>query len=351
MEKIKFKSNWPLVGNQPVIEFLGKSLENKNIANTYIFTGPDNLGKTTAANYFAQSLLCLKEGKTPCNNCRSCQGFLRARESKENNEQVNNLIIHSDFHLLKPDKDKKNISVAQVRDLIKMLSLSSFLNSYKIGIIKHADRLSQEAANALLKTLEEPKPKTTIILITQNIASLPLTVVSRGQIIDFQPVNLDIIYDYLIDNYSASRSQAKLFSRICLGRPALAVKFFEEKDFFNFYQEKINIFLSFLSQDINERLQSLNGIIDKKIIGPRAVALANKIIEIWQGVARDWLLIKNGQNDLTRYQSKQNDLVFNEKQLIGLDTNKIISLLYAAQKDLKANVNPNLVLENIAINI
>ena len=155
----KCEFNWPLVGNDHIVEYLAKSIANNNIGGSYIFTGPDNLGKTTVAKYFANALVCLNkeqgEGILPCGQCSAC-------------EQVNKQ-IHGDVHLIKKEKDKKNISIEQVREFIRVLGMASFLNSYKIGIIKHAESLSLEASNALLKTLEEPKVKVIIILVSSSI--------------------------------------------------------------------------------------------------------------------------------------------------------------------------------------
>ena len=110
MGKIKF--NWPLVGNRHIIEFLTKSISNNKITGSYIFTGPDNLGKTTVANYFARSLICqdTTKGILPCGTCPACQ------QAKKG--------IYGDISLIKKDKDKKNISIEQIRDFIRTLGLS-----------------------------------------------------------------------------------------------------------------------------------------------------------------------------------------------------------------------------------
>ena len=211
MEKSKNISNWPLIGNGHIFEFLSKSLAKKNMSGSYIFTGPANLGKTTAAHFFAQSLVCedADSSRRPCGKCPACS------EASKN--------IHSDIYLIKREEDKKNISIEQVRDFIRNLGMSSFLNSYKIGIIKGAENLNESGFNALLKTLEEPKDKVVIILTVTDLEALPKTIISRSQILRFRAVAGDIIYDELVKNYKASRSQAKNFSRLAAGRPAWAL--------------------------------------------------------------------------------------------------------------------------------
>jgi len=351
--KPNIKFNWPLVGNNHIIDFLSRSIINEEIAQTYIFLGPSNLGKTTVANYFAKSLLCQNKGKEefvlPCGNCSSCQQFRmvgQRGEEKEDGSQV----VHGDFHLVKKEKDKKNISIEQVREFIKTLSLSSFLGFYKIGIIKGAEDLSQEAANALLKTLEEPKERVIIILITSRLESLPATIVSRSQILNFYPIRADVIYDYLVKEHGAPRSVAKNLSRLAAGRPALAVKFLEDKDFFENYIARVNVFLDFANQDINARLEKITELMGSGSSTQEAVKSAFRIIEIWQGLIRDLLLIDLGRVDLIQHEVVLEKL---EKLKSRIRLNNLLEIIKSLQKGqeyLMANVSPKLVLENICIN-
>ncbi|MEK7203281.1 MAG: AAA family ATPase [Patescibacteria group bacterium] len=339
MEKNKIKLGWPLVGNEHIIEFLVKSIVNNKCAGSYVFVGPDNLGKTTLANFFAQSLVCLDLDRqaVPCGKCKPCQQAVKG--------------IHSDIHLINRDKDKKNISIEQIRDFIRTLSLSSFLNSYKIGIIKHAEDLSLEAVNALLKTLEEPKVKVVIILITSYLESLPATIISRSQILKFHTLPTDVIYNYLIKYHQAQRSVAKNFSRLCLGRPALAIKFIEDKDFYESYKKKVETFLSFTDIDINKRLIMIEELIGKEAKGQESARLAARAIEVWQGLVRDLLFLFFEQDDLIQHHifAEKLKLMKNNFDIHGLL--KLSDLLKQIKKFIKANVSPKLALEQIAINI
>lgn len=340
MEKNNFEFNWPLIGNEHITEFLSRSLINDKISGSYIFCGPDNLGKATVADYFAKSLICenkdKKNGILPCGKCEQCR---QARQG-----------THGDVHLIKKDDIKKNISIEQIRGFIRTLSMASFLNSYKIGIVKHAENLSIEASNALLKTLEEPKNKVVIILVVSNIDSLPETIISRSQILKFNCVKFDTIYDYLINEHKARRSLAKDLSRLCLGRPALAIKFLEDKEFLDNYLNQARAFLNILKGELNARFSEIEKLIGVKAMGQDASRLAKRILEVWQGVARDFALIENGQEDLVQHlffkeEMKEIKEKANMKKIVGLLQN-----LRKSEEYLNANVNPKLVLENIAIN-
>ena len=157
-------TKWPLVANTQISEYLRKSILNNRIGGTYIFAGPDNLGKTTVAKFFAQIMLCQNSDKAskdpmPCGACVSCRKLALKNDNVESG-QASLSEIHGDFHIINKEKDKKNIAISQIRDFIGILNLSSFGGNYKLGLIKHAESLSDNAANALLKTLEEPKDKT-----------------------------------------------------------------------------------------------------------------------------------------------------------------------------------------------
>ncbi|KKR21159.1 MAG: polymerase III, delta prime subunit protein [Parcubacteria group bacterium GW2011_GWE2_39_37] len=356
MEKTENNLNWPILGNEHIVEFLSKSLKDGRVFGTYIFSGPDDLGKTTVAKYFAYSMLCQKNDsskasveikKLPCGECTTC------RQNKVGQalttEDDNFMGVHPDLHIIKREKDKKNISIDQVRSLIHSLSMSSFLNSYKIGIIKNAESLNDESANALLKTLEEPKNKVIIILITSDAEALPATILSRSQLLRFRPVKTDLIYDYLIKTFGTSRVTARNLARLSLGRPALAVKFLENKDFYESYLKRVSVFLNFSTKDINERFLMIEELLGTKITGQETVKLAKRIIEVWQGVARDLILANYGQHDLIQHEMMDQELIREKAKLTIPVLLSLSEKLSQADKYLKANVNPKLVLEGVAI--
>lgn len=336
MYKSGIKSEWPLIGNSHIFEFLSKSLAKNNIAGSYIFAGPEDLGKSIAANFFARILVCQNKNQPdfPCGQCQPC---VKAANG-----------IHSDIYLIKKLEDKKNISIEQVRDFIKSLSMSSFLNSYKIGIIKGAESLSQGAVNALLKTLEEPKIKVAVILTVANLEALPKTILSRSRILNFLPVKSSDIYDDLARNHKVSRSQAKNFSRLSAGRPALALKFLEEKKYYENYERIAKSFAGFLSNDINRRFAAIEDILGKQARGQESAAIAAGTVQIWRNMARDLMLLKFDMPDLAQHEFFLDELSeiknkFDIKFLMNL-----MNILKRSMEYLASNVNAKLALESAA---
>ena len=308
-DKIKF--NWPHVGNKHIKEFLEKSIiNNKNINSTYIVNGPDDLGKTTTAYYFAKSLLCknslVDSYNGPCEKCPACLSIKNKNKLKSEEEKISE---YSDFFVVRPQLDKKNITIEQVRQFINSMSMTSFLGSYKVGIIKHADKLSKEAANALLKTLEEPKKNVVIILITEDYENLPSTIVSRSQVLEFYPVSTDEIYTYLIKELRASRSQAKNFARLSLGRPAMAAKFLQDNEFYETYISKVKVFLNFFKQDINMRIKGIQELFGESLKGQEAVKQVEQVLRIWEGVLRDIVLTNLNLGNLIQHEIVKDSLM------------------------------------------
>ena len=333
-----------MVGNEHISAFLSKSIKNKKIAGSYVFCGPENLGKDIAAVYFAKVLSCQnRKEDAPCDKCASCRKF--------NVNKGDSQTMHSDLYFLEKDDEKKNISIEQVRGLISRLSMSSFLNSYKIGIIYEAHSLSTEAANALLKTLEEPRKNVVVILITPKIESLPQTIVSRSQILKFIPVQADKIHDYLVEKFEITRSAAKNFAHLSMGRPMLALKFLEDKEFYDDYMKKVKIFIDFFDKGINDRFELAGGLSNEKKSNQENVAQILKIIKIWESLVRDLLLLELEHNDLISNEIVRADLLRIRDKCRTGRLLKISASLQQAERYLLANVNPKLVLDQIVVNM
>jgi DNA polymerase-3 subunit delta' len=318
---------WPSIGNDKAIEFLNRSLESGKIAQTYVFIGPEELGKSTIALAYAKNLQGDYDG------------------------------FNSDLYILNPEAGKKNIGIEQVREFIKMLNLSSFMNSYKIGLIKEADLLSEEAKSALLKTLEEPKDKVIIILLVATEESLPATILSRSQKLYFYPVPAATIYDYLIANYGANRSLAKELANLALGRPLKAIHYLESPEVYKSYLEEAETFLSLFGLDINARLKVLDSLFSDRTYSRGASEAALSILLMAEGLLRDLLLLNLEQPDRLQHLVLLSVLEKSLSALPGEAEDKVrailerLKLIAQAKEYLSANVNPHLILEQLIINL
>ena len=320
--------SWPKIGNEKAVEFLSRVVSGGQVAQAYIFIGPDDLGKSTIALAFAKNLMAEALGD---------QGG-----------------INTDLHILKREEGKKSISIDQVRELIKELSLGSFLDSYKIGIIKEADALTPDAQHALLKTLEEPRDKVVVILLAESEDSLLPTILSRAQKLYFQSVPSEVIYNYLIEEYGAQRSLAKDLANISLGRPLKAVRFLESNDAYEAYLEKARICLPFLSLTVNARLKALDKMFNDRSYSAAAVAGAEEIIDLLESLWRDLLLLSLNQPEKIQHSALKPELELALKSIEHLNHLYLLErfkMTAQAREYLAASVNPRIVLEQLAINL
>ena len=173
-----------IVGNERIKENLKKSLEQNKTSHSYLFIGVEGIGKKLIAKDFAKRILCI-ENKENCNTCKSCIEF-----------NTNN---NPDFMIISPDGN--SIKIEQIRDLQKSIQEKPIISSKKVYIIDDADKMTSEAQNCLLKTLEEPPEFATIILIGSNESSFLSTIKSRCMILHFETIKNEELKNFLQENY------------------------------------------------------------------------------------------------------------------------------------------------------
>ena len=172
-----------ILGNKEEKEYLNEQVRNNNILHSYLFTGIEAVGKKMIALEFAKGILCVKEKGEEC-ECKSCVSFLG-----------NN---HPDFILI--NKESETIKIEQIRELTKKIIEKPIISSKKVYIINDADKMTKEAQNCLLKTLEEPPEFAVLILITSNENLLLTTVKSRCMKINFHAISDEEMKKYCSEN-------------------------------------------------------------------------------------------------------------------------------------------------------
>lgn len=170
-------------------EKLKKLFAENKLASTMLFTGTEGIGKLLVAKELAQTFFCLEKSNLiygGCKNCKNCKLF-----------EVNNL---PDFHIVEA-RDKEVWNTESLRDLLYRLNLASFSGKYKVLVINDAENIHNQAANVLLKSLEEPRPNMHYILISANPSKLPNTVISRCQVWNFNDLTISEINEIIKDNF------------------------------------------------------------------------------------------------------------------------------------------------------
>ena len=169
-----------IIGNENVKNLLNNSIKSNNLVHSYMFVGPNGIGKSIFAKELAKILLCTNN-TSPCNSCSSCVKF-----------ESNN---HPDFMIIDAD-DGKSIKIGQVRLLQEKIAEKPIISDHKVYIINNSDLMTVEAQNCLLKTLEEPPEYATIILVLSNENKMLNTIKSRCTKIVFQKLTNENLKEY-----------------------------------------------------------------------------------------------------------------------------------------------------------
>ncbi len=200
------------------INILKKAFSNDRCAQAYLFVGPEGIGKRCTALVFAQLLNCKQlpmnldeEEIDVCDECDAC------RKIRESN--------HPDVELITPEEGKKGISIKQIQELQKRIALKSMEGRKKVYIIDNANDMSRDAANCLLKTIEEPNEDVVIILIARNLYGLLPTVRSRCQALKFKTMTEDRIREILVKEHEVSDENASFIAELSQGRLGAAKKY------------------------------------------------------------------------------------------------------------------------------
>jgi DNA polymerase-3 subunit delta' len=211
---------WSLIGNTRALSNLQRSLASHNGQRSYLFYGPAATGKSVAALTLAQALNCTAADR-PCGECDQCRRIGAG--------------VHSDLHRVTVGEaddgtPHKDILIGQMREVEHLAALAPYEGSTRVFIIDPAERLNEHAQNAFLKTLEEPPPHVTFILIAENTQALLDTVRSRCAQVPFTLVPAAEIEGALAA-LGAEPDRAQLLARLACGRPGWALAMLEDPGF------------------------------------------------------------------------------------------------------------------------
>ena len=222
-----------IIGQEKALNILKGCIAKNRIPHALVFAGDEGIGKRLAAINFAKALNCRKTAGTDgddlfslgeedasqpsgaeeveaCDKCPSCRKIATGN--------------HPDIFIIEPEGDAGQITVAAIRQLEEALSYKPYEGGWKIAIIDNADRLNPSAANAFLRTLEEPAPQSILILISSRPDMLLSTILSRCRRINFSPLPIETMSNLLEKKFGQSEgSDSALLSLLSGGRPGYAL--------------------------------------------------------------------------------------------------------------------------------
>jgi DNA polymerase-3 subunit delta' len=311
-----------ILGHERMINFLERAIGADRLAHAYLFVGPEKVGKTTVAEWLIGAVMA---SATPPNLPLGRGG---------------NVFEHPDIFVLsrltdeKTGKMKQQISVEQVRELREKLSLSSFLGGRKVAFIEEADRMNEEAGNALLKTLEEPSRDSILILRASSTKQLLPTIVSRCQALRFTLVPRQTI-EAGLSARGVSRSEAEELAHLASGRPGQAFRLLQDSDERAQEEAAAAQLKQLVESPLSKRFAMISTLLPKEDAN-RAESLS-KLLNRWEWRFRDLMLSSCGVSTFAP----------NTKPAEHWAT--CIDTLHTVRRDLSSHINPTLALEHLIL--
>ena len=320
-----------VVGHKDIINYIRSAVEKDQVSHAYILNGERGAGKKLLANLFAASLQCEKGGPDPCNNCHSC------RQAESGN--------HPDIIWVSHEKPN-TISVDDIREQVNnTIMIKPYQGPYKIYIIDRAELMTQQAQNALLKTIEEPPEYAVIILLTENAQTLLATINSRCIMLKLRNIRDTLIKKYLMERLGVPDYKADVCTAFAQGNMGRAIMLAHSEHFNEIKDEALQLLKYIREMEFSEVVAAVNNVtaykleitdyLDIIMIWYRDVLLYKATKEIDKLVFKDQIKYIKEQAKTSSYEGIQN----------------IIASLERAKTRLKANVNFELVMELLFLTI
>ncbi len=320
-----------ILGQEQIKEHLQNAITMGKVSHAYIINGEKASGKEFIANIFAKTLQCEEHGAEPCQECHSC------KQALSGNQPDIIKIVHE-----KPN----TISVDDIRIQINNdIAIKPYSSPYKIYIVNEAEKMSTQAQNALLKTLEEPPAYAVILLLTTNVNAMLQTILSRCVVLNMKPVQDKVVRRFLMEELEVPDYRAEICVAFARGNIGKAKLLASSEEFDAIKEEAISLLKYIQEMDIVEVIAAIKKINDYKLD-------ANDYLDIVSVWYRDVLLFK-ATNDV-------NHLIFKEeiqhvRKVAGRTSyegiESVVKALDKTKSRLNANVNFDLAMELLLLEI
>lgn len=319
-----------IIGQELAVGLIKKAIGERRLAHAYLFIGPEGVGKSLLAKIFAKALNCERGSSDPCGDagsaCISCKKVDGG--------------IHPDVVTLSPEGKSSQVGIDAIRKIEVAMWLKPYEGKTKVFIIDGADKMTEEAANSLLKTLEEPPKDTILILLASNTFKLQPTILSRCQKVLFHPLSERAIMNELIKRYRLDEKKAACVSRFAEGRLGKAVEALEGET------------LAKRNRIVDEFLTPKHfGYEDSWLYGePRQEV--NEALNALAVYFRDLLVfnLSRDQNLLVNL-DKASDIARDAAKYSAEKLERIIETIAATQERIKRNANIKIALSCMRLNI
>ena len=314
-----------IVGHEQIKEHMQAAIRDKKPFHAYLFQGEEGVGKEALARTFAAGLQCQSESADkPCKECVSC------RQMESGNQP----------DVIWVTREKASLGVDEIREqLCNTMDIKPFSSPYKIYLVPEAEKMTEAAQNALLKTIEEPPEYGIVILMTSNISALLPTIQSRCLTMEFRPLSTVVVESYVKEHCQVPDYQARASAAFAQGNLGKAMRYAKSEDFIERKDHIISLLRNVEQMDLSEMLAVI------KDLGTRKDEVRDYIdlMVLWY---RDVLLFK-ATKDINQLLF-QDEASYISREASHRSYEKIEEILQAFEKAkvrLRANVNFDITME------
>ena len=323
-------------GHELAVRMLEAGLNSGRLHHAYLLSGPAHVGKTTLATQLAQAVNCTADDP-PCGACEPCTRVAAG--------------THADLSIIEVDPEATEgartvISIVAVKDLIASAHLRPYEGRTRVYVVQGADRMSQDAANALLKVLEEPPPDVLLLLLTDNLEGVLPTIQSRCQLIELRPLPLAQVVEVLRDEHGVGEEQAEMLARLSRGCLGWAIEASADPAVLAAVHQRIERIADVIEGGLETRFAYADELARRF---QRDRAAGREELFLWMRWLRDVLLVQQGQAARIVNLSWRDTL---ERQAAALTSAELIRWLRALTETVGAldrNANPRLALEALML--
>lgn len=313
-----------IVGQVEIKKHLEKAIEQNKVSHAYVLNGEAGTGKKLIASVFAQALQCEAVVRRPCGKCKSCM----------QSESLN----HPD--IIWVSHEKYSIGVDDIRIQINNdIGIKPYSGAYKIYIINEAHKMTEQAQNAILKTIEEPPEYGVIILLTNNMENLLPTILSRCIKLDLKAVKEEEVVNYLITMHGVEDYAAKVAAQFSQGNIGKAIRYGSSGDFVQFKDQVLHLLKYIDDMDVSEILDMI------KILSEQKLQI-NDCIDFMQLWYRDVLMLKVTNDPNMLLFKEEYHFLLKQAQCRGYEeVEDIMKAMEKAKSRLNANVKFEIAIE------